>query len=282
MIKACICGKILKRLITGGDTMKFAKMEGLGNDYIYINCFEEKIENPEILAVKMSDRHFGIGSDGLVLIMPDDDADFYMRMFNADGSEAEMCGNAARCVAKYVYEKGLTDKTELILNTISGKKRLSLIINDKKVDAVTVDMGEPFVGESVILTDKKIKFDCISMGNPHAVTFVDDVNNCMFEITGPEVENAPFFENKTNVEFVEIIDRTCIKMRVWERGSGETLACGTGACASVVSAIVNGFIERRAEVELKGGKLTVEWNKDDGHIYMTGPAKFCFEGVWLK
>ncbi len=262
--------------------MKFAKMEGLGNDYIYINCFEENIEDPDKLAVKVSNRHFGIGSDGLVLILPDNDADFYMRMFNADGSEAEMCGNAARCVAKYVYEKGLTDKTELILNTLSGKKKLYLSVNGKKVDTVTVDMGEPVVGESVILTDRKIKLDCVSMGNPHAVTYVEDINDCMFEITGPEVENDTFFENKTNVEFVEVADRTSIKIRVWERGSGETLACGTGACASVVSAVLNGFIERRAEVELKGGKLIIEWKKEDGHIYMTGPAKFCFEGEWLK
>ena len=282
MIKAYICDKIFRHKITGGDIMKFTKMEGLGNDYIYINCFDEKVENPEKLAVEMSDRHFGIGSDGLVLIMPDDDADFRMRMFNADGSEAEMCGNASRCVAKYVYEKGLTDKTEITLNTLAGKKRLFINLNGKQIDAVTVDMGEPFVGESVILTDKKIKFDCISMGNPHAVTFVDDVNNCMFEITGPEVENHAYFKNKTNVEFVEITDRRTIKMRVWERGSGETLACGTGACAAAVSAILNGFIERKAEVELKGGKLIIEWNEEDGHIYMTGPAKFCFEGVWIK
>ncbi|MBE6007869.1 MAG: diaminopimelate epimerase [Lachnospiraceae bacterium] len=262
--------------------MKFTKMEGLGNDYIYINCFEEKIKYPEKLAVKMSDRHFGIGSDGLVLIMPDDNADFYMRMFNSDGTEAEMCGNAARCVAKYVYEKGLTDKSEINLNTLSGIKKLKLIVDEKKVSAVTVDMGIPVIGEKIILTDKKLEFCCISMGNPHAVTFVNDVNNCMLEITGPEVEKDAYFENKTNVEFVEIINRNRIKMRVWERGSGETLACGTGACAVMVAAVINGFTDRKAEIELLGGKLIVEWNEDDGRLYMTGPAEFCFDGVWLK
>ncbi len=262
--------------------MKFTKMEGCGNDYIYINCFEETVENPEEMAIKMSDRHFGVGADGLVLICPDNKANFKMRMFNADGSEAEMCGNAARCVAKYVYEKGLTSKSEIKLNTLAGIKNIVLNVNNKIVESITIDMGMPVISEKINLVEEIGDTCCVSMGNPHAVSFVENTDSFDVEKYGVEIENNSYFPDKTNAEFVEIIDKNNIKMRVWERGSGETLACGTGACASAVACAVIGLTERKVNVHLLGGKLSVEWNEEDNHVYLTGPAKFCFEGIWLK
>ncbi|MFP4698054.1 MAG: diaminopimelate epimerase [Eubacteriales bacterium] len=277
--------------------MKFTKMQGLGNDYIYINCFEEKVEDPKNLAIGMSDRHFGVGSDGLVLILPSKIADFRMRMFNADGSEAEMCGNAIRCVGKYVYDYGLTDKNIITIETMAGIKVLDLTVELDKVTLVKVDMGEPIleahkipvksdlkpvIGQSLEVNKVKYNFTCVSMGNPHAITFVEKVDNYPIKKVGPLVENNPIFPNKTNVEFVEIIDKKTLKMRVWERGSGETMACGTGACATLVAAVLNGKSNREATIKLLGGDLLIEWEKSNNHIYMSGPAEVSFEGIWFK
>jgi diaminopimelate epimerase len=275
--------------------MKFTKMHGIGNDYIYVNGFEEKIENPTEFAIKFSDRHKGIGSDGLVLILPSTYCDFRMQMLNADGSEAEMCGNAARCVGKYVYEKGLTDKTSLTLETLSGIKKLNLLLGKNNViEIVTVDMGEPITeaGQIPVIYDKPavlnemIQFNsstqyhitCVSMGNPHAVIFTKNIGKLNLPKIGSLIENAKMFPKKTNVEFVEILTSNRVKMRVWERGSGETLACGTGACATVVAGILNGFSDRRTTVELLGGELVIEWNAFDNHVYLTGSATTVFEG----
>ncbi len=275
--------------------MKFTKMHGLGNDYIYINCFEEQVDNPASLAIEMSDRHFGIGSDGLVLIMPSKIADFRMRMFNSDGSEAEMCGNATRCVGKYVYDNGLTDKENISLETLAGIKYLELFAKDGKVERVRVDMGEPVLTPQLIPVDytgdefinKIIHVDgdeyavtCVSMGNPHAVTYMDDLKDLQIEKIGPKFENHQIFPKRTNTEFVEVISRSILRMRVWERGAGETLACGTGACAVLVSSVLNGLSERCATVQLLGGDLEIEWNEDDNHVYMTGAATKVFEGEW--
>lgn len=277
--------------------MKFTKMEGCGNDYIYINCLEETVEQPEKLAIAMSERHFGVGADGLVLILPSNAGDFRMRMFNLDGSEGEMCGNAVRCIGKYVYERGLTQKTTIHLETAGGMKILNLNVQDGVVESVTVDMGAPIleaakipvvsekmpvIGEQVQILDKTFAFTCVSMGNPHGVCFVEDVANYPVEKYGKAAEIHPIFPNKANIEFIEILDRAHIKMRVWERGSGETWACGTGASAAVVACILNGLTERRVEVALIGGTLTIEWSEADGHIHMTGPSAFSFDGVWLK
>ena len=277
--------------------MRFTKMHGCGNDYIYINCFEETVENPEKLAIAMSERHFGVGSDGLVLILPSERGDFRMRMFNLDGSEGEMCGNAVRCIGKYVYERGMTDKTEIALETAGGMKYLLLRVTDGVVESVTVDMGEPIltaaeipvisqkhpvIGETVQISEQAFSFTCVSMGNPHAVTFVDAVKDFPVEQYGSVAEIHPMFPKKANIEFVEVIDESHIRMRVWERGSGETLACGTGASASVVACVLNGKTKRSVEVELIGGKLTIEWNEADNHVYMTGPAAFSFDGIWLQ
>ncbi|WP_352400486.1 diaminopimelate epimerase [Anaerotignum sp.] len=277
--------------------MRFTKMEGCGNDYIYINCFEENVEKPERLAVAMSERHFGVGGDGLVLIMPSNKADFRMRMFNLDGSEGEMCGNAVRCIGKYVYERGLTTKEQISLETAGGIRYLELCIENDVVKTVGVDMGEPILaaekipvvhGESPVV-NKNIFIDgenllctCVSMGNPHAVAFVDDTKTFPVEHYGKKIECNSLFPNKTNVEFVQIISRSQINMRVWERGSGETLACGTGACASVVASILNGFCDREVKVSLLGGTLTIKWDAQDNHVYMSGPAAFSFDGVWLR
>lgn len=277
--------------------MRFTKMQGCGNDYIYINCFEETVEHPEKLAVAMSERHFGVGSDGLVLIMPSAMGDFRMRMFNLDGSEGEMCGNAVRCIGKYVYERGLTDKTCVALETKGGMKYLQLHIKDGIVESVTVDMGEPIfvpaeipvlskqnpvIGEMVEILDRSFAFTCVSMGNPHAVAFVEDVKSFPLEIYGKTAESHPIFPNKVNAEFVEVVDESHVKMRVWERGSGETWACGTGASATAVACVLNGKTGRTVEVELIGGTLTIEWRESDNHVYMTGPAEFSFDGVWLR
>ena len=277
--------------------MRFTKMHGCGNDYIYINCFEEKVENPEKLAIAMSERHFGVGADGLVLIMPSEKGDFRMRMFNLDGSEGEMCGNAVRCIGKYVYERGLTEKKLIALETAGGMKYLDLNVVDGIVETVTVDMGEPIleasmipvesekhpvIGETVHILDTEYAFTCVSMGNPHGVTFVEGVKYFPVEKYGSVAEVQPMFPRKANIEFVEVVDDSHIKMRVWERGSGETWACGTGASASVVACILNGRTGRKVEVELIGGKLTIEWREADNHVYMTGPAAFSFDGVWLQ
>lgn len=273
--------------------MKFTKMQGLGNDYVYVNCFEEKVENPSELAVKVSDRHFGIGSDGLILIRPSEVADFRMTMFNADGSESEMCGNGIRCVGKYVYDYGLTDKTEVSVETLAGIKYLKFIIKDGKVDMVTVNMGEPIlkpelvpvVGEGDAVIDSPIEVDgkeykmtCVSMGNPHSVVFVDDVDNFPLHEVGPLFEHHKAFPRRVNAEFCQVIDRTHAKMRVWERGTGETLACGTGTCATAVACILNGKTEDEMTITLLGGDLIIRWDREKNVIYMTGPARVVFDG----
>ena len=273
--------------------MKFTKMQGLGNDYVYVNCFEENIENPSELAVKVSDRHFGIGSDGLILIRPSEVADFRMTMFNADGSESEMCGNGIRCVGKYVYDYGLTDKTEVSVETLAGIKYLKFLIKDGKVDMVTVNMGEPILkpelvpvvgeGDAVIdspieVAGKEYKMTCVSMGNPHSVVFVDDVDNFPLHEVGPLFEHHRAFPRRVNAEFCQVIDRTHARMRVWERGTGETLACGTGTCATAVACILNGKTEDEVTVTLLGGDLIIRWDREKNVIYMTGPARVVFDG----
>lgn len=274
--------------------MKFSKMHGIGNDYIYVNCFEEKVSEPEKVSVVLSDRHKGIGSDGLVLIMPSEIADFRMRIFNADGSEAMMCGNATRCIGKYVYDMGLTDKTEVTLETNSGIKYLKLFLSDGKVDMVTVDMGkailvprdipvdsdlESFVSQPLEVGGKEYKVTCVSMGNPHAVIFTEGIDALELEKIGPLFENHKLFPDRINTEFVEVIDSHTLKMRVWERGSGETFACGTGTCATVVAAVLNGICPKDEEVlvHLRGGDLRIIW-KNDGTVLMTGSAEYVFEG----
>ena len=277
--------------------IKFTKMQGLGNDYVYIDAINQKIENESSLAQIISNRHFGIGSDGLILICSSEIADFKMRMFNSDGSEAEMCGNGIRCVGKFVYDKGLTNKTTLKIETLAGVKELKLNLKEGKVDTVRVDMGEPILEAEKIpvvsseimaknlkleIEEREFNFTCVSMGNPHAITFIENVENFEVEKYGSKIEVNERFPKKTNVEFIEIVNKEYIKMRVWERGAGETLACGTGACASVVAGIINNLIERKVTVELLGGILEIEWNKEDNHIYMTGPAVTVYEGELLR
>ena len=274
--------------------IKFTKMQGLGNDYVYMDAIHQKIENESSLAQFVSNRHFGIGSDGLILICKSDIADFKMRMFNSDGSEAEMCGNGIRCVGKFVYDKGLTDKTTVTIETLAGIKTLELNTKDGKVETVKVDMGEPILNpkEIPVISDeepvknlmleaegRKFKFTCVSMGNPHAITEVEDTEKFDVEKYGKVLEIDKAFPNKTNVEFIQIVDKNHVKMRVWERGAGETLACGTGACATDVACYLNGKTDRNVEVELLGGKLYIEWNEENNHIYMTGPAVTVFEGM---
>lgn len=319
--------------------MKFTKMEGLGNDYVYVNCFQENVENPSALAKKISDRHFGIGSDGLILIKPSKTADFMMEMYNADGSQSEMCGNGIRCVGKYVYDYGLTDKTSITVETLAGIKYLDLKIQHEnkingsqdtgdikkdngsnkkssRVKLVTVDMGVPILApqdipvsvdeilknctavnefpEKIIEADiketgmirdcpvriagKKWNITCVSMGNPHCVTFINDTDSFPIEEIGPQFETNPIFPNRVNAEFVQIVNRKYAKMRVWERGSGETLACGTGTCASVVAAILNGLTEDEVTVKLLGGELIIKWDRESNKVYMTGPARVVFDG----
>ena len=277
--------------------IKFTKMHGLGNDYVYMDAIHQNIENESLLAQFVSNRNFGIGSDGLILICKSDIADFKMRMFNSDGSEAEMCGNGIRCVGKFVYDKKMTDKTEVRIETLAGIKILKFNIKDGKVESVKVDMGEPIlepknipvVSEEKVVKnlkikaiDKEFKFTAVSMGNPHAITLVEDVKNFDVKKYGEVIEIDNKFPNKTNVEFIEILDKNNIKMRVWERGAGETLACGTGACASVVACILNNLTNSKVKVELLGGFLEIEWNKEDNHVYMTGPAVTVFEGELLE
>lgn len=273
--------------------INFTKMQGIGNDYVYIDAINQNIENESSLAKFVSDRHFGIGSDGLILICKSDVADFKMRMFNSDGSEAEMCGNGIRCVGKFVYDKGLTNKTTVKIETLAGIKSLILNTKDGKVETARVDMGEPILDaekipvisnkypvKNLILNaeGEQFKFTCVSMGNPHAVTIVKDTKNFNVEKYGKVLEIDKAFPKKANIEFVQIVDKHNIKMRVWERGTGETLACGTGACATLVACNINGMTERKVNIELLGGNLEIEWNKDDNHVYMTGSATSVFEG----
>lgn len=259
--------------------MKFTKMHGIGNDYIYVNCFEEKVENPVRASIVLSDRHFGVGSDGLVLIKPSAEADFEMRMFNADGSESEMCGNATRCIAKYVYDRGLTNKKEITLKTGAGIKRLLVNAENGVTKTVRVDMGEPEVlgvRETIQADGLQYTMTRVSMGNPHAVIFVDDADAFDVHHVGRMIECDPIFPNRTNVEFATIRNPGEIRMRVWERGSGETMACGTGACATLVAAAVNGLTEKTAVLKLNGGDLRIEWK--DGIVFQEGPAMFVFDG----
>lgn len=268
--------------IGGGVSMRFTKMQGLGNDYVYLDCTKESPEDLPALAVRISDRHFGVGSDGLICVCPSEKADFRMRMFNADGSEGEMCGNGIRCVGKFVYDKGLTDKTVITIETLAGIKEIHLSVERGKVLSVTVDMGIPEVenARTLEILGRKYEIRPVSMGNPHAVTFLDGIDDLKLEELGPHFENHPSFPNRTNTEFVEVLSPKLLRMRVWERGSGETLACGTGACAVLVAAVLAGRAERSATIRLRGGDLQIRWDEIDKHIYMTGPAVTVFEGDW--
>ena len=276
------------------NKFKFTKMQGAGNDYIYVNCFEETVNDINATAKAVSDRHFGIGSDGLVLICPSDKADFRMDMYNSDGTQAEMCGNATRCVGKYVHDKGLTDKTEITLETLAGIKILKLNLDENgMVDTVCVNMGSPelvpknipinsdldrFIQQPVEVDGKEYLVTGVSMGNPHAVTYIDDVDGLEIEKLGPKFENHKLFPKRINTEFAQIVDRNTIKMRVWERGAGETLACGTGACATMVAANLSDLVGDEADLVLLGGTLHIRWDKAENNIYMTGPARFVFDG----
>lgn len=277
--------------------MKFTKMHGIGNDYVYINCLEETVNNPSELSVFVSDRHKGIGSDGLVLIKASDVADFRMDMFNADGSQSQMCGNAIRCVGKYVYDRGLTNKTEVSVETLAGIKYLSLLVKNNKVETVKVNMGAPILKPALIPTtldgdtvvarpvtigDKEYHITCVSMGNPHCVTYMDsedEVMNLEIDKVGPLFENNEIFPERVNAEFVKVIDRNTLLMRVWERGSGETMACGTGACAVAVATMLNGLCEDSVTVKLLGGDLNITWDKKVDLVYMEGSATTVFDGV---
>lgn len=273
--------------------MKFTKMQGIGNDYVYVNCLKEKIENPPEVAKMVSDRHFGIGSDGLIMINPSDKADFEMEMYNADGSRSEMCGNGIRCVAKYVYDYGLTDKTSISVETLAGIKYLDLTVEDGKVSLVKVNMGSPVlkaedipvvsekeqvIDEPIIIEGTAYRMTAVSMGNPHAVVYVEDVKGLEIEKIGPLFENHKRFPKRVNTEFVRVIDDRTVEMRVWERGSGETLACGTGACAVAVACILNGLTQEEVTVKLLGGDLIIWWNREENKVYMTGPAKVVYDG----
>ena len=275
--------------------MKFTKMHGCGNDYVYIDGGTERIapeDKPDFVR-RASDRHFGVGGDGVIFINPSEEADFEMEMYNADGTRAEMCGNGIRCVGKFVYDKGLTNKTDISVISAGKVKYLTLFLQDDKVDQVKVDMGAPeltarlvpVVSENEQAVDEPIQVQgvtyqmtCVSMGNPHAVVFMEDVESLDIEKIGPHFENHERFPNRTNTEFVEVIDRNTVRMRVWERGTGETFACGTGACATVVACVLNGLTEETVTVELLGGSLTVTWDREADSIYMTGPAETVFEG----
>ena len=279
--------------------MKFTKMHGCGNDYIYVDGAKEQIpleKKPDIVK-KLSDRHFGIGGDGVIFINPSTEADFEMEMYNMDGSRAEMCGNGIRCVAKFVYDKGLTDKTSISIVSCGKTKYLDLTVEDGKVSTVKVNMGSPIlksddipvildqeagsdkvVGEKIQVGDKTYEMTCVSMGNPHAVVFMEDVAGLTIESIGPLFENHVRFPKRTNTEFVKVLDRDTIEMRVWERGTGETLACGTGACASVVACILNGLTNDAVTVKLLGGSLHIMWDRKANLVYMTGPAETVFEG----
>lgn len=276
--------------------MKFTKMQGCGNDYVYINGFTEHIPDNEKseLAIKLSERHFGIGSDGIIFINPGKVAEFEMEMYNADGSRSEMCGNGMRCVGKYIYDYGLTDKTEVTVESAGAIKYLSLYPGaDGKIERIRVNMGAPIlkasevpvvsenetvVDEAITVLGNDYKMTCVSMGNPHAVVFMDGVKELDIEAIGPHFENHERFPRRTNTEFVQIIDRSHVLMRVWERGTGETLACGTGCCATVVACILNGLTDNKVDVEVLGGHIEIEWNREENLVYMTGPAKVSFDG----
>ncbi len=274
--------------------MKFTKMHGLGNDYVYVNCFQEEVKNPPEVSKYVSDRHFGIGSDGLILIKPSKNADFQMDMYNADGSQGEMCGNGIRCVAKYVYDYGLTEKKKITVETLAGIKTLDLTIEDEKVVLVKVNMGAPELtpekipviaeGEQAIgipleVKGREYRMNCVSMGNPHCVVFMEeDVRELNLEFLGPDFEFHERFPKRINTEFVNVIDNHTLRMRVWERGSGETLACGTGACATAVAAMLNGFVQEEVTVQLLGGDLKIQWDGGNAPVYMTGPATTVFDG----
>lgn len=270
--------------------LKFTKMQGLGNDYIYINCIDKEYEEIIKNISKLSNRNFSIGSDGVILILKSEIADFKMRIFNSDGTEAKMCGNGIRCVGKYLYDKGITTKEELNIETLSGIKKLKLEIKNKEVSDLQVDMGEPCFRPSKIpvmgnsnkvelsIENEKVELICVSIGNPHAVAIVDNVDSINIEKYGPIIENNIIFPERTNVEFVEVLDEKNIKIRVWERGAKETLACGTGACASSVVCNVEGYTSNKVNVHLKGGELSINWDKSNNHIYMKGPAETIFEG----
>lgn len=275
------------------QTIQFTKMHGAGNDYVYVDCTKTTLQDAGNVAKFISDRHFGIGSDGLVLICSSDVADFRMEMYNADGSQAEMCGNATRCIGKFVYDRGLTDKTTVTLETLAGIKILELNVENGEVQSVCVDMGEPilepknipiasdkdrFILETMTVCGKEYKVTGVSMGNPHAVTVINDTDSLEIEKIGPHFENHTLFPRRINTEFAQVVDRNTIKMRVWERGAGETLACGTGACATLVALNLGGFCQREADLLLVGGKLHIKWDETDNHVYMTGPAKFVFDG----
>lgn len=282
--------------------MKFTKMHGIGNDYVYVNCFNETVEDPEKTAIFVSDRHFGIGSDGLILIKPSEIADCEMDMYNADGSRGKMCGNGIRCVAKYVYDYGITDKTQISVATGSGVKYLDLTVEDGKVVLVRVDMGAPIlaarqipvrpevagtvvavdmdevVGLPITVQGRTYEMTCVSMGNPHCVVCVDDVDGLEIEKIGPDFENHQCFPDRVNTEFIKVLDRNTVQMRVWERGSGETWACGTGACAVAVACILNGWTEDTVTVKLRGGDLEITWDREKNTVFMTGPATVVFDG----
>ncbi|EKU92449.1 diaminopimelate epimerase [Bacteroides oleiciplenus YIT 12058] len=260
--------------------IKFTKMHGAGNDYIYVDTTKYPIESPEKLSVAWSAPHTGIGSDGLVLIGSSDKADFNMRIFNADGSEAKMCGNASRCIGKYLYEYGLTSKTAVTLDTLSGIKVLKLHVEDGRVDTVTVDMGIPadMQEQTVEACGRPFTGTTVSMGNPHLVIFVDDIKEIDLENIGPKLENHPLFPGRINVEFAQVLENGKIRMRVWERGSGITQACGTGACATAVAAALTGRAGRTSDIIMDGGTLTIEWDEKNGHVMMTGGAVRVFDG----
>lgn len=273
--------------------MKFTKMHGIGNDYVYVNCFKEKVENPSQMAKFVSDRHFGIGSDGLILIKPSATADFEMDMYNADGSRSPMCGNGIRCVAKYVYDYGLTDKTSLSVSTGSGIKYLELTVEKGKVSQVRVDMGAPIleasripvicktspvIAQPITVGDREYRMTCVSMGNPHCVVRMEDVDHLELEKIGLEFENHRLFPERVNTEFIRIIDENTVQMRVWERGTGETWACGTGACAVAVACCLNGWTREQVLVKLRGGDLRIHWDRKQGTVFMTGPATVVFDG----
>lgn len=273
--------------------MRFTKMQGLGNDYVYVNGFCETVDNPSETAVKVSNRNFGVGADGLILICPSEVADCQMVMYNADGSRGEMCGNGIRCVGKYMYDYGLTEKTKISVETLAGIKYLELFVEDGKVSKVRVDMGSPILSPQQIpvKADKDIVLDepievagslyhmtAVSMGNPHAVIYVDDVEGMDLLAIGPSFENHERFPNRVNTEFCRVIDRHTVEMRVWERGSGETMACGTGACAVAVASILNGYTDEEVTVKLLGGDLLIGWDRQLDRVYMTGPAEVSFEG----
>ena len=275
--------------------INFTKMHGIGNDYVYVDGFKETIKNPNAFSEFISDRHFGIGADGLVMILPSDKADFKMRIFNADGSEAKMCGNATRCIGKFVYETGYTKEKNITLDTLSGIKYLTLTVENEEVVSVEVDMGkailvpkeipvlsdlEHFINEPINIDDTTYHTTCVSMGNPHAVVFCEDVDHLPLEVLGPKFEFNPLFPDRINTEFVQIIDEKTVKMRVWERGSGETWACGTGACAVAVASVLNGYCKQGEEIhiQLRGGDLRITYN-EDGTVLMKGPATKVFDGT---